>query len=402
MLTVRVEQKADLTAVAKALATAESDLAGIHPYKEVVVHIGGFLRISAIAMLTAWARDIVQRGLAVHFRAPTSLTYLERMGVLELTDAQFRPAVRARPEGGRFVTMHDVSTQDQIGDAIDRILEFLMYAFNDEHELLAATEWVLGEMLDNVHEHARDPGCAVAVAQRYDHSIELELAVVDRGVGLGTSLHELQPGASDLSALGLAVRQGVSSKGRGRGNGLAGITQIARVNEGRFSLMSGGAARFQWGDEPVADVVTPTYRGTCVSVVLRSDRGVDLSQTLIGSSDWTYFDRLWSLDEGVIRLAVASQLETVATRDAARRLANYLANLLRTGQGGVELDFARSGNPTTAFMGELLQQLVDAVGQPELKRLGFSGLSALGRSVLHHASIPYDGLDSVAEGRQRE
>ena len=386
-LEVQIGVSASLPDVVGALAAADRSLRGVHPFRDVVVHLDGFLRISSIAMLTAWARDVSQRGLRVHVKATSDVrNYLERMGVLELAGIEGRPRVRARPQGGRFVVMQDVSRPEVIGTAIDAMLEFVLHAYPDEVDLFPSVEWVLGEVLDNVQEHAHDPGCAVAVAQRYEKVHEIELAVVDRGIGLAAALGTDRGGLDAAEAVSLAVRQGVSSKGVGRGNGLAGISQIAALNRGRFTLLSGAASRVQGESGDAETSGHEHFAGTCASVVLRSDHGVDLAQTLIGAGDWTYLDRLWADADGMMTLDVAERLDTVATREAAHRLATYVINVLAGRSGALRLDFGRSRNPTSAFCGELVGILLAGLGPSWPRRVVFSGLTPFGKQILSHAS----------------
>ena len=388
VLRVTLPSYAGLSTVASKLADADAQLAGVHPFTRVRLHVDGFLRISAIALATAWARDARQRGLECAVTGATdTVNYWERIRALDLIGADQRPQINRRPEAGRFVEMVDASNPSRIANAIDDIMTFLMFGFVDTGKALPALEWILGEMFDNVLEHAEDVGAAVAVAQRYDQRNEVELAVVDRGIGLTSALSGSGRRLSDIEAVDAAIQVGVSSKGEGRGNGLAGIDQISAVNGGTFQLLSGSALRCR--DEDHAQVHEIAWlRGTCASVILKTDRDIDLSKTLIGALDWSFIDRVWDVQDTHLTIRLREVTDTVATRQAGQRLATYVLNLLSDRDGTVCLEFD-GVRPTSAFTGELMKELDNHVPDQWRKRLLFQGLEPFALSIVHHAARRY-------------
>lgn len=88
--------------------------------------------------------------------------------------------------------------------------------------VLPAINWCLFEILDNVFEHAQsDTG--YFMAQIHRNSQHLTICVADTGIGIHRSFYiggTYRPRTA-FDALTLAVREGVSSTGDRRGNGLS-------------------------------------------------------------------------------------------------------------------------------------------------------------------------------------
>lgn len=351
----------------------------------------GFLRVSEIALITAWAREKQREGFQLELNCPNEsvINYWERMKALELMNAKTRRRLRARPTAGRFVEMHEV-TSESIGPTIDAIMDVFLHAYIAKKNHLEAVEWILAEMLANVDEHSEDSGCAVAIAQRYEDAGELELAVVDRGIGLTESLSHIRPGLTDQEAVELAVEEGVSGKGSGRGNGLAGTAQIARVNGGRFLLLSGTAMRFQVPSHTrVLDA--SRMKGTYASVSLRLDESIDFSRTLIGDLNWTFVNSLLSDSGGLARISVKDKVDSLATRRAAERFSIFLINLLNKASEPVLLDF-KGSMPSSAFIGELFKKLEDQMPGRWQESVVIGGLRGLATAVVNRAAAPYGGV----------
>lgn len=380
----------ELASADQALATAKHD-------DSIVVKVGGFLRVTPIALIASWLREKVHSGYSVRVDSPdrAALNYWERIGALDYAADSYRPTIRRNPEGGRFVPLHDVSQEPQQGRFNDAVQDFLMHSIPPDGSFLESVEWVLGELLANVEEHSKDPGCALGIAQKYES--ELEIAVVDRGIGLAAALHQRHPVSSDVEAVKSAVIQGVSGESDGRGNGLTGISQIAELNEGLFVLGSQTAMRFQ-GTYGTRVRSTPRYAGTFVSAVLQTEKHIDLSKTLLGVQTWTYLDRLWTeAAEGQLTVDVSYHLESVTSRSAAARLGSYIAHLAQPGQGDIILDFTKCRNPTSAFAGQLLTTLHELLSEDWLAVIAFKGLSHMGLRILAVASGPYGKVRAFSD-----
>ena len=106
---------------------------------------------------------------------------------------------------------------------------------------LAAIEWSLNEITDNVINHSESStGGYVQLSTLKSRNI-VEFVVSDAGIGIPTSLRKPFPElTSDTNALHQAIREGVTrDKQVGQGNGLFGSVEICWASEGYFELDSG-------------------------------------------------------------------------------------------------------------------------------------------------------------------
>jgi hypothetical protein len=109
---------------------------------------------------------------------------------------------------------------------------------------LAAIEWSVNEITDNVLTHARtETGGLVQVTTFERNRRRVEFVVSDAGATIPTTLRESHPEiASDVIALERAIREGITrDKTVGQGNGLFGTFEVCRASGGQFHVHSGHA-----------------------------------------------------------------------------------------------------------------------------------------------------------------
>lgn len=109
---------------------------------------------------------------------------------------------------------------------------------------LAAIEWSLNEITDNVLNHARsDLGGFVQLSTFTRTQSRIEFVVCDPGIGIPASLREnLLDIGGDTEALDFAIREGgTKDKALNQGNGLFGAFEICRVSQGYMYIYSGHA-----------------------------------------------------------------------------------------------------------------------------------------------------------------
>ena len=127
--------------------------------------------------------------------------------------------------------------------AVNRIVNAILGAIpNLERKELAALEWSVNEISDNVLNHSRSGiGGLVQVSTFQRARKRIEYIVVDAGVGIPVTLRETHPEmTSDADALDRAIREGVTrDKAVGQGNGLFGSYQICSHSKGFFQVDSG-------------------------------------------------------------------------------------------------------------------------------------------------------------------
>jgi hypothetical protein len=128
----------------------------------------------------------------------------------------------------------------------------------------------VGELGNNVEEHAVSPVGGFMAAQTYRRNQQEEyliVAVGDAGIGLRASLERRHPGSSDAEAVKLAVQKDVTGTDQvGRGQGLYYFTDFAR-SFGWAYIQSGTARRIVGPHE--SDEAFGHFQGTLIGMRLR-------------------------------------------------------------------------------------------------------------------------------------
>lgn len=102
----------------------------------------------------------------------------------------------------------------------------------------------INESLQNVEDHARSPIGAVTCARYIAGYCHIRLAVVDRGLGILTTLRQRHPDTRDASeALRRVVEGGYSSMSRpsNQGVGISNLAMIVKQMGGTVNILSGNA-----------------------------------------------------------------------------------------------------------------------------------------------------------------
>lgn len=125
--------------------------------------------------------------------------------------------------------------------AVNRIMNGILGAIPDlERDDLAALEWAVNEITDNVLVHSQSQfGGLVQLSTFKRVKKSVEFVVADGGVGIPHTLRQMRSDLSDAAALEQSIKEGVTRDKRvGQGNGLFGTYQICSHSKGYFQLES--------------------------------------------------------------------------------------------------------------------------------------------------------------------
>ena len=140
-------------------------------------------------------------------------------------------------------TQYTTPTEQQV--AVNRILNVMLGAIPElQRSDIAAFEWAINELTDNVLVHSDSPiGGLVQVSTFLKFRKRVQFVVADAGVGIPTSLRGGHSDIrSDLEALDRAIREGVTRDASvGQGNGMFGSFEICSKSGGDFLIDSGHA-----------------------------------------------------------------------------------------------------------------------------------------------------------------
>lgn len=320
-----------------------------------------FFHPSGIATFTAWALDAQRRGKQIYLKGdPRVLSYLARMDVFRALSLPYREHFQRQAEGGRFTPVQLIEHADSVRKAVNAVCDMVLSQFDDVRGLLPALEWAVAEIVDNVRSHAASPSAGVLMAQYYEQTRHLHLAIVDRGVGIRQSLGVAHPTATHVEAIRMAWQRGVTRDlAVGQGNGLAGAREIAHVNSGQLELWTGDTSVRAGGRRVVT---LPFFQGTGVRLLLDVSRPVDLRQTFIQSPAMHFIEVENERIAEIGSLSVHQAVPHCLSREVATPLRRKVLNLLPDADVPLVLNFKGVKIATSSFMDELLGRMAAQLG----------------------------------------
>jgi anti-sigma regulatory factor (Ser/Thr protein kinase) len=210
-------------------------------------------------------------------------TYLKRMDAIQVLfekePVEVEEDVARHPARGLKECEHFASA-----DGSRRVARALAQAVQDKVQTddvtRASLDVCLTELTENVFFHAATEHGGFAAAQTFRNSQEIEIAIVDLGVGISASLAKNPDHADeftdDISAIHTAIRPLVTSTpDRNSGYGLALTRLLLEINDGRLIVWSGNG-KVEFGEKP-ADKRVEQLPGTVVVLRLHTDRPFDLA-----------------------------------------------------------------------------------------------------------------------------
>lgn len=266
----------------------------------------------------------------------------------------------------RFLSAKDQSV------AVNQIIDTLLSSLSDlKRSDLAAIEWSLNEITDNVINHSEcSTGGYVQLSTLKSRNI-VEFVVSDAGIGIPTSLRKPFPElTSDTNALHQAIREGVTrDKQVGQGNGLFGSVEICWASEGYFELDS-GYGRLNLSQQRKMRITEDQipYKGTLVVAGIDYSKPDALKQALrFGDKVYTPVDYIEthyeSRDGHRIVFVMEKEASSFGSRVAAKPVKTKLESLAAMcPEKKVFIDFANIPVISSSFADEVLGKLFLELG----------------------------------------
>ncbi len=257
--------------------------------------------------------------------------------------------------------------------AVNRIVNAILGAIPDlERKELAALEWSINEITDNVLNHSQSGiGGLVQVSTFQRSRKSIEYIVADAGVGIPTTLRATHPEiTSDASALDQAIREGVTrDRALGQGNGLFGSYQICSHSKGFFQVES-GYGRLVYTERRGLHVTTEKipFEGTLVAAQIDFSVPQLLEEALRfnGKSHIPVdFVQLHyeQHDRDEILFVMKDESPSFGSRIAGAPVRNKLLNLFRMCPGQrIAIDFSGVPLVSSSFADEVLGKLFAELG----------------------------------------
>lgn len=227
---------------------------------------------------------VANGSMVLHPRSIAVMTYLHRMDALQVL---FEKEPNEIPDP---VVRHDASGLKECEhfsseDGGRRVAGALAKAVQEEVATdkltAAALDICLTELAENVYFHADTSHGGFAAAQTFKNSKEIEVAIVDLGIGIAASLGEnpdhASEAADDITAIKAAVRPLVTATPeRNSGYGLALTRFLLEINDGRLIVWS-RKGMVQFGEKHVEKRIED-LPGTIVALRLHTDRPFDIAR----------------------------------------------------------------------------------------------------------------------------
>lgn len=286
------------------------------------------------------------------------------------------------------------TSPDEQHRIVDRIMDAVLSSPAAlARESLAAFEWAVNEITDNVLQHAETPLGGLVQLSHYPRAQWLEFVVADSGRGIPDTIRTTRPRMSDPAALELSIERGITrDKHAGQGNGLFGTHRAARVGEGAFEIHSGYASLRSDLEARPEKIPFP---GTLVVVRLDYSDPAALWQALDirdarrePEGDYVQL-RYEHLDDEALHFVVKREAGSLGSRSAGRSARRKLENLMSMYPDTlVNLDFESVGLVSSSFADEFLGKLFIRFGALGFsRRIRFRGVTPTVQSLVDKAIL---------------
>ena len=363
--------------------------------------------------LLSWADVLRREDISVTIKLPQEAR-LKRL-FLNANWAHFLEPDRFPESGishGRHLAARRFVDSDQQQNLVNACMDVVMRAEVLTRDVIAALEWSINEITDNVLNHAQ---CAEGgMVQVSTFQEKVAFAVADSGRGILSSLREGHPELrTDEDAIGEAMKAGITrNPDAGQGNGLAGALRIVEMSNGRLEITS-GVAHVETGTVPAGgSPFSNSYRrpprqsfpGTVVYVEVGLHAQFRLAEALgFGGEPHQPTDLIELFYEtgagDALVLKMGDQSTGFGSRSAGRRLRTLCENLLNA-EPSKPLILDWSGVPlvSSSFADELAGKLFVALGPLVFSaRVRNQGMEAMVRGLVDKAI-----MQRVAQRAMRE
>lgn len=329
---------------------------------------------SVMPPLAAYLRYLTQQHKIeytfVQSRNQTVATKIRDLGLAHYID--FRKFEKPRMKSSTPAIMQFYNMEDCIATT-EKIINNTLRTIDLSRNHLAALEWAVTEITDNVLNHSQSPVGGFAIYHRIPRTNIIEFTVADCGVGIARTL-KLK---DDREAVELAIQEGVTrNKQTNQGNGLFGTFRLACASSCIFSLRSRyGTLYVDREGEVHTRQTTVPFPGTLVTCQIDCAEPdlIERAFNFAGRSHIPAFDYVEKIHEkeGDDLWVVAKDIcKTFGSRESGREARQYIENMISAAEGkAVHIDFEGIPVISSSFADEVFGKLFVKLGSMKFMRL---------------------------------
>jgi anti-sigma regulatory factor (Ser/Thr protein kinase) len=389
-------------------AAGVHNLAAKQGYKDIGLDFSGAYPVRETFMVPAIAivREYRRQGLSFNLIQPEQQSaraiFHNANWAHLINDADYEATTF---DGDGHLPASAYRSAEEHSAAVDRVMAMILKAVPLNRKQLAALEWSVGEITDNVLNHAQSAmgGVIQASTMVINDRQMIEFVVADAGIGIRRSLGE----TTDVRALERAIQEGVTrNKATNQGNGLFGSFRVATLSNGRFEIHSGRASLLAEGAASLrtSNQNSLRYPGTLVVCRIGCDdeRLIENALTFKGKvhePGFDYLEKQYEREEGrefVFRMS--EECPSFASREGGKGARILIENLLRAEPDYVlNIDFDGISIISSSFADEVFGRLFVALGPTAfMSRIHFRNINGSVRAILDR-SITLRMLQSMSE-----
>lgn len=277
---------------------------------------------------------------------------------------------RSTYRGYTHVPASRFSDQEGQTATVNRIVDALLCSVPGiDRGDLAAIEWSINEVTDNVLVHAGSSAGGFAQINTFRAKKRVEFCVGDAGVGIPNTLRPRFPDHEDIGLLEQAIREGVTrDPSLGQGNGLFGTFQVSRTSSGYMHILSGFATLSYERDQLRITREKAPFVGTLVIGAMDASNPAALADALrFGDLKYSPTDYLEThyedraSDAAVFRMA--EETLSCGSRIAGTPVRTKLANIVNmNGSHRVVVDLTGIELVSSSFADEVFGKLFKELG----------------------------------------
>jgi len=344
-------------------------------YRDVTIDLSNLSTItcSVIAPFAAYLRYLT-RDNAVDFslwepRNTSVRNRVIRLGLAHYIDYRRYEKPRLKSSDPALIQFLD---HDEREVATDKVINSALRTAKLERQHVAALEWAVNEITDNVLTHSNSKVGGFLISYRLPNSNIIEFTVADAGIGIARSLGI----PNESEAVEQAIQEGVTkNKTTNQGNGLYGTYRLALASSGVFVIKSrhGNLYVTRDGDMHVRRDPVP-FVGTFVVCQVDCDRPDLIERAFVfgGRSHvpaYDYIEKKHENSDQNLNVRAIDICNTFGSRRSGQEARQYISNLIGTLNGGMlKIDFDGISVISSSFADEVFGKLFVELGPMRFMR----------------------------------